>query len=174
MTASVAASLLIVIAMIVWLRLAGRSWVCPCGVVKLWQGAPAPGRNSQQFADWYSALHVIFGLALYTFVTWMRPGWPTGQRAVTAVASSAVWEAMENTPLLIHMFAAPAGGAAYAGDSILNSLGDTVFVVLGFALAARLPLWATLTLALALDAAVEIAVGDGFVLGTLRLLGAPV
>ncbi|MCB8838727.1 DUF2585 family protein [Aurantimonas sp. VKM B-3413] len=173
-TAGILASLAVVLAMIVWLRLVGRPFVCPCGVVKIWQGDLAAAENSQQFSDWYSLLHIVFGMALAGFVAWMKPRWPLGKRAVTAVVSSALWEGMENTPVLIAMFAHPEGAPAYAGDSILNATGDTVFVMAGFFLAARLPVWATLVIALAADGLVEFAVHDGFVLGTLRLLGAPV
>ncbi|MBB4002905.1 DUF2585 family protein [Aurantimonas endophytica] len=157
--------------MVGWLRAMGRPWVCPCGTVELWQGALTAEENSQQFSDWYSALHVIFGMALFGFVHAMKPHWATGAKLVVAVASSAAWEAMENTPVLIELFSNATNAVPYFGDSILNAIGDTLFVALGFLAAAKLPAWMTVLIALALEATIAFAIKDGFVIGTLRLFG---
>ncbi|ORE99100.1 DUF2585 family protein [Aurantimonas sp. 22II-16-19i] len=167
---SLAAAALVFAALVAWLRIVDRPWICPCGVVALWQGELSQAQNSQQFSDWYSALHVIFGMALFGFVARMAPRWPLAKRAVLAVASSAAWEAMENTPALIAMFSHSPDAPDYFGDSILNATGDTIFVLAGFFAASKLPAWATVLLAIGLDLVVEVAIGDGFVLGTLRLL----
>ena len=167
---SLATAALLFAALVVWLRIVDRPWICPCGFVELWQGELSPAQNSQQFSHWYPALHVIFGMALFGFVDRMAPRWPLAKRAVLAVASSGAWEAMENTPALIAMFSHSPDAPDYFGDSILNATGDTIFVMAGFFLAARLPAWATVLLAIGLDLVVEVAIGDGFVLGTLRLL----
>tara|TARA_R110002020_G_scaffold271802_2_gene486978 strand:+ start:359 stop:913 length:555 start_codon:yes stop_codon:yes gene_type:complete len=168
---SLFAGLAVYAGLVVWLRILGRPWICPCGVVEVWQGELTQAQNSQQFSDWYSALHLIFGMALYGFVTVMAPRWPLAKRAVLAVLSSAAWEAVENTPLLIATFSHTPDAPDYFGDSILNASGDTLFVLAGFFVAARLPAWATLVLAVALDIAIEFVIGDGFVLGTLKILG---
>lgn len=160
----------LVAGMIVWLRVLGRPWTCPCGVLEFWQGDLGKAENSQQFSDWYSALHVIFGMSIYGFVAWMKPGWPLALRVVVTAASSVAWEAMENTPVLISLFGNEMG-QDYSGDSVLNAVGDTLFVFAGLALAHRLPIWASILIVLALEVTISLAIGDGFVLGTLTLLG---
>lgn len=157
--------------MVIWLRTIGRPYVCPCGEIELWQGSLSPTENSQQFSDWYSALHVMFGMGLYAFLANMRPAWPAGVKFVVTIASSAIWEGMENTPILIAMFSRPTNGHPYGGDSILNSLGDTLFVAIGFVLSSRLPVWASIATAIGLEIAISLAINDGFLIGTLRLVG---
>jgi len=160
--------------MVIWLRLVGRSYLCPCGVVVFWQGELDPAQNSQQFADWYSFLHVMYGFGLLVFANVMRPHWSIGAKALMALASSAIWEMVENTPFVVDLFKHSPHAPTYWGDSVLNSMGDTLFVMIGFGLAARLPLWAVTILAITLELAVSVAINDGMVLATLRLLGIPV
>lgn len=156
---------------VLWLRLLGRSLVCPCGVVTLWQVSDDPAQNSQQVADAYSLLHVIFGMGLYLVFTWLRPRWPRIDRALLALISSTVWEVVENTPWVIALLNNATNAAPdYHGDSILNSLADTGFAMLGFAIAARLPLRWSIALALALELIVSLRIHDGFLLATGRLV----
>ncbi|OHV13835.1 DUF2585 family protein [Kushneria phosphatilytica] len=156
---------------LLWLRLMGRSYFCPCGEIHLWQGQLDPARNAQQFADWYSLLHVIFGMGVYTLLTLMRPGWRLYERAMMALLSSAIWEIMENAPWIIEVINRSSQGPHYSGDSILNSLEDTLFAMIGFLLGWRLPKWSLLPLAAALEISVSLAIHDGLILGTLRLMG---
>lgn len=167
----IAIGLAILVAMAAWLAFMDRPMICPCGTVAWWDGDPYSPGASQQFSDWFSALHVIYGIGLYAFIRRMAPHWPLGWTVLTMLASSAVWEAMENTPAIIALFGDAPGTPSYEGDSILNAFGDTVFVALGFFLARGLPVPATLALVFALEGAVAVAIGDGFVLGSLRLLG---
>ncbi|WP_106475722.1 DUF2585 family protein [Phytohalomonas tamaricis] len=160
--------------MVVWLKLVGRSYICPCGVVVFWQSELDPAQNSQQFADWYSLLHVMYGFGLFIFANVMRPHWSLGAKALMALVSSAIWEMVENTPFVVALFKHSPHAPTYWGDSILNSLGDTLFVMIGFGLATRLSLWAIAALAVALELAVSFAINDGMVLATLRLFGIPV
>lgn len=164
----------IVLVMAAALDLMGRPLVCDCGPIRLWDGDPHSPGSSQQFADWYSALHVVYGIGLFLALQRARPHWPTSWLFLTALASSAVWEVMENTPWIIAMFGSAVGAPDYHGDSVLNALGDTVFVALGFGAARTLPLKGTIALVLVLELAIALAIRDGFVLGTLRLVGVPV
>jgi hypothetical protein len=173
-TGQVVLGLGILAAMAVWLAFMDRPLTCPCGTVALWDGDPHSPGASQQFADWYSALHVMYGIGLYAFIRRMAPRWRLSWMLLAALASSAVWEAMENTPAIIALFGDTPGTPSYEGDSILNAFGDTLFVVLGFFVARRLPVAATIGLTLALEGAVAYAIGDGFILGSLRLLGVSV
>lgn len=166
-----AGALAVVALLVLWLHLVGRSFLCSCGDVRFWQGELTPRENSQQFSDWYSALHVVFGIGLFAFVHRMRPRWALERKLLVVIASSAVWEAIENMPFVIALFQEPSDALRYHGDSILNSLGDTVFVLFGAVLAAVLPPWTTLLVALAAELTVSLAINDGLILGTLRLIG---
>ena len=157
-----------------WLTAFGRPILCPCGTVSLWIGDVRSPQASQQFSDWYSLLHLVFGLGLFVFLDWMKPNWSTGQKLLVAIASSAAWEAVENLPFVIAIFGQAEGAPLYEGDSILNALADTAFVVFGFFIARAVPLPAVLALAVALEILVWRMAGDGYALGTLRLLGVPV
>lgn len=155
--------------LVLWLSLMGRPLTCRCGTVAFWPGGRTG--NSQQFSDWYSLLHVIFGMALFVFADRLRPGWRIGGKLLAVLLGHTIWEIVENTPLVIAIFSDAAGAPAYAGDSILNSLGDTAYAMSGALAASRLPLAAAASLAIALEIAVSLAIGDGFVLGTLQLAG---
>ncbi|WP_264820459.1 DUF2585 family protein [Mangrovibrevibacter kandeliae] len=162
-----AAGLLIV--MMLGLRAIGRPWTCPCGTLRLWQ--PDPLQSSQQLADWYSLLHVSFGLGVCAVLHRFAPRWPFGAAVLTALASSAVWEIVENLPLVIRLFVPPGGVPPYGGDTVLNSLGDTAFVIVGTLLGARLRTTGVLLLVLLIDLTVSLAIDDGILLGGLRLIG---
>lgn len=157
--------------LVLWLLAVGRPLICPCGTVSFWVGDVHSPETSQQFADWYSLLHVVFGFALFVFLHRMKPQWSTGQKFVVAMASSVAWEAVENLPPIIALFGNAPGAPAYAGDSILNAVADTLFVALGFLLASRLPVLALVALALGLELLVLAQAGDGYLLGSLRLVG---
>ncbi|KQT54790.1 hypothetical protein ASG43_04320 [Aureimonas sp. Leaf454] len=165
------AALGMVAAMAALLLVMGRDPTCPCGVVRLWQSGLDPLENSQQFADWYSLLHVVFGMALAAFVAWMRPRWSLGALLLCVILGHSIWEVAENTPVIIGLFSGSVNAPHYEGDSILNSLGDTVFALAGALLARRAPLWTSVLVVLAVEIAVTFAIDDGFVIGTLRLVG---
>lgn len=163
----------LVAAMVIWLALMGRPLTCACGTVEFWQGGLNPAENSQHFSDWYSLLHGVFGMGLFVLTDRMRPGWRIGGKFLAVLLGHTIWEIVENTPVVIALFSGAAGAPAYAGDSILNALGDTAYAMIGALAASRLPLAAILILAVLLEAAASIAMDDGLVLGTLRLLGVP-
>lgn len=168
----VAASILSLL--VLWLTALGRPFLCPCGTVSLWVGDVRSSQASQQFSDWYALLHLVFGLGLFVFLDWMKPNWSTGQKLLVAIASSAAWEAVENLPFVIALFGQAEGAPPYEGDSVLNAVADTAFVVAGFFVASALPLAAVIAVATALEILVWRMAGDGYALGTLRLIGVPV
>lgn len=156
---------------IAWLLLMDRSLVCPCGAVTLWQSGDDPAQNSQQVADAYSLLHLVFGMGLFLAFTWVRPRWPVIDRALLALISSTTWELVENTPWVIALLNNAANAAPdYHGDSVLNSLADTGFAMLGFAVAMRLPLRWIGVLAVLLELATTLLINDGFMLIAWRLV----
>ena len=58
----------------------------------------------------------------------------------------------------------------YTGDSVINSLSDIGMMALGFFLARKLPVWATATLAIALELAALLVIRDNLALNIIMLL----
>src|SRR5688572_31906421 len=58
----------------------------------------------------------------------------------------------------------------YYGDSVLNSVSDVSMMILGFALAARLPLWVSVVLIAVMELGVGYMIRDNLALNILMLL----
>lgn len=149
----------------------GRDAGCGCDM-PLWQVDMGPEGNSSHFADPYSFLHLGYGVAVVVVLGAMRPLWPGRWLLVLAVLCSAIWEVVENLPVVIAIFGyEPGDPLAYHGDTLLNSLGDTVFAVAGGAVALILPRWAGILLVVMIELAVSLAIRDGYVIALLRAVG---
>jgi hypothetical protein len=126
--------------------------------------------NSQHVSDWYTFSHLIHGLLFYWLLGLLFPRLPMLARLGIAVGVEVGWEIIENTPWLIDHYRQQALAQGYTGDSILNSLSDTAAMLLGFVLAWRLPVWASITLAVGLEGVSLYFIRDGLTLNILNLL----
>jgi len=148
----------------------GQPPICTCGVVRLWQGDVMGPENSQQLSDWYTPSHFIHGILFYALMWLLFRRQPIGFRAVGALVIESAWEILENTPLIIDRYREATIALGYRGDSVINSVSDILFMLLGFVVARKLPVAVSVILALLLEIAVGVAIRDNLTLNVIMLL----
>ena len=148
----------------------GRLLLCRCGYLKLWHGVVFSPENSQHLTDWYTPSHVLHGVGFY-FLLWLAARrLDVGVRVVLAVALEAAWEIAENMPFIIDRYRAATISFDYYGDSIVNSVADTLSMIFGFVLASLLPLWTTVALAVVMEVTLAYLIRDNLTLNIVMLL----
>src|SRR5205814_3232957 len=147
--AAVASLVIILIAAAIELAM-GRHPICTCGTVDLWVGARDSPKTSQMLLDWYSLSHVVHGLLFYALL-WLVARAPVQWRFIAALVIECTWEVIENTPLVIDRYRATTAALGYSGDSTINSVSDIVMMCLGFLIARKLPVWASVALIVVLE-----------------------
>jgi hypothetical protein len=171
-TARVAAAVVlgIMVVQALVLHLMGRVWICSCGTVRMWVGDIWSPELSQQLFDWYTPSHIVHGILFYGLLRLVLPRAPVPVRLLIAVGIEVSWEIAENSPWVIEAYRQQALAAGYTGDSILNSLLDTVAMMTGFAIARLVPWQATVALVLALEIGVGALVRDNLTLNVLNFV----
>src|SRR5580698_7059648 len=100
--------------------------MCTCGTIKLWVGGNQNSEISQQIFDRYSLSHVIHGFGLYGLTWLVFPRAPVAARLVLAMLVERGWELLEISSFIIDRYRSETISLNYYGDSILNSLSDTL------------------------------------------------
>jgi hypothetical protein len=165
----VVAGVLAVVLAVTLLSMGRLPW-CTCGTIKLWHGEVFSSENSQQFTDWYTFSHIVHGLLFYAVLWLIGRRWPLGIRFLIAMGVEVGWEVLENTDYIINRYREDTAAFNYYGDSVLNSVGDYLAAMLGFFLAARLPLRATIVAAVLLEAIPAFVIRDNLTLNVIMLI----
>ncbi len=141
---------------------------CALGDWSIWISESAGSHTSQHFFDPYSFSHVQHGLFFYFLLYLLRV--PGGCRLGIVLFLEGLWEAAENTPMVIDRYRTATVALNYYGDSIANSLGDLLSCLFGFTLAARLPRYAAVLLYLLIEVLMLASIRDSLSLNVLMLL----
>ncbi len=148
----------------------GRELICTCGYVKLWHGVVFSSENSQHLSDWYTPSHIIHGLVFYAITSFVLSRSAIGWRLAAATVVECAWEILENTDRVIQHYREVTISLDYFGDSVINSVADVGAMMFGFWLASRLPVWASIGLAVVFETLTLWIIRDGLILNVVMLV----
>ena len=129
----------------------GRSLFGPDGKFGWWEPSVWSSENSQRVADAYSFSHIIHGMLFYAFLWWVARKVPMKYRFILAIIMEALWELLENSPIIIDRYRAVTIAQGYIGDSVLNSVSDIVMAGIGFVISWYYKFWTSVVLIILME-----------------------
>jgi hypothetical protein len=126
--------------------------------------------QSQRVLDPYSFSHVLHGFLFYGLLWVVARRLPLRTRLLATIVLEGAWEILENSPLVIDRYRAVTISLGYVGDSVLNSLSDIVMCGIGFLMAARLRVAASIALIVAVELLMLALIRDNLTLNIVMLV----
>jgi len=148
----------------------GQPFIGASGRILLWVSDPFSPDTSQQLTDWYSFSHIIHGFIFFWVLKLAAPRLPLPARLLIAMGIEIAWEITENSPAVIAHYRQQAIAAGYVGDSILNSVSDTVMMSAGFVFASRVRARIVIVLALVFEIFTGCMIRDNLTLNVIGLV----
>jgi hypothetical protein len=148
----------------------GLPAMCKCGYVSLWHGNPSGPETSQHLIDWYTYTHVLHGIGFYLLLWLIAPQTSIGLRFAIAIGLEASWEVIENTPVVMERYRQSALARGYFGDSVVNSVFDTVAAAVGFVLARYLAVLVVVVLVIMSELFAGYMIRDNLTLNIIQLI----
>ena len=148
----------------------GRLPLGPDGQFGWFEGDIWSAAQSQRVADPYSVTHLAHGFLFYGMLCLIARRQPVTMRLMAAITLEALWEILENSPIVIDRYRAVTIAQGYVGDSILNSVSDIAMAGIGFLLAWRLPVRVSVTLVVVAEILMVYFYRDNLTLNIVMLL----
>lgn len=148
----------------------GQPFIAASGRILLWVNEPLSPDMSQQLTDWYSFSHIIHGFIFFGVLRLVAPRLPLGARLLLAMGVEIGWEITENSPAVIQHYRQQALAAGYVGDSILNSVSDTLMMSMGFLVASRVAGRYVVAIALGFEIFTAVMIRDNLSLNVINLI----
>jgi hypothetical protein len=82
----------------------------------------------------------------------------------------ATWEVLENSPLIIDRYREATAALGYTGDTIVNSVGDILFCILGVGIARQIGFRWSVVLFVATELVLLFWIRDNLTLNVLMLI----
>ena len=160
----------VLLAMIVLLRVEGRSFVCTCGKFVVWIGDACSSNTSQQLLDPYSLTHILHGFLFFWLMAVLFKRLPGAWQFCLALLLESAWEVFENTSFVINKYRTGTAALGYTGDTVVNSLGDLACALMGFIVARQLGWRWSLVVFVALEVFLILWIHDSLLLQILMLV----
>jgi len=159
----------VMVVMVIGLHWLGRVAWCSCGGWEPWSWKIYSEHNSQHLIDAYSFTHVLHGFVFFGVLWFLRKRVSPQTRLLMACVIEAVWEILENSPVIIDRYRTMTISLDYYGDSIANSLADVVSCLAGYWMTSRLRWYWAVAIFLAVETVLLLTIRDSLILNVIML-----